>query len=329
MEQNPLISIIIPVFNVEKYLTQCLMSVAKQTYSNIEIICIDDGSTDRSGIICDEFAKEDSRFRVIHQKNAGAGAARNAGLKMAQGEYIGFVDSDDYVDQIFYETLWKQLREQQAQIACCDTVQVYRNRIDRPESGKKIKVYSNTDFFKLAAEHWRYYIMVNKLFCRQIIENIYFPEGQIIDDGFFTYELIARATKIVWCPQALYYYRQRSSSVMNLEEFRSQRDQDALVLHRQRLEFVKRKKFAAVGVFQRKMLDTYLNVICNGDMNQNQIMESIHYMRRNCWKAIVSEYKAKEKIWWIMLLCFPKIMIRRRIRKMGKKTQISQDQLYD
>lgn len=122
--KEDLISIIVPVYKVENYLSKCLDSMICQTYKNIEIILVDDGSPDNSGKICDDYAKKDSRIKVIHKENGGLSDARNAGLKIATGKYIGFVDSDDYISVEMYEKLYNQAKKEDADIACCNYYRV-------------------------------------------------------------------------------------------------------------------------------------------------------------------------------------------------------------
>ena len=119
MNDSELISLIIPVHNVEKYLYECIESVICQTYTNLEIILIDDGSKDKSGEICEEYGKKDNRIIVIHQENGGVSSARNIGLEVAKGKYISFVDSDDYIEKTFIEELYKKIKENDAQISMC------------------------------------------------------------------------------------------------------------------------------------------------------------------------------------------------------------------
>ena len=120
MNESPLISVIVPVYNVEEYLTQCIESIINQTYTNLEIILVDDGSTDQSGKICDEYAIKDDRIQVIHKENRGVGSARNVGLDTSKGEYVSFVDSDDYVDKNYIKILLKQMLEHNVQVSICN-----------------------------------------------------------------------------------------------------------------------------------------------------------------------------------------------------------------
>lgn len=312
MESTGLISIIIPVYNVEKYLSACLESVIGQTYRQLEIICVDDGSTDRSGEICDHYAALDPRVVVIHQPNSGAGAARNAGLRRAIGEYIGFVDSDDYIAPEMYQILSEELTRTGSDIAACNIVEVFRDRITGCENNDQRQLYTGTQLLRKTAEHWKYYIMVNKLFRRDLVQGITFPEGNVIDDGFYTYQIIARAASVVWVNAELYYYRQRKSSVMNLADHEGRRQRDALRLQRVKLDFVKKRYPEVIGSFQRKMLDTYIETICTGCLDRQEVKFGLRYMRLNCGKALFREYGAKESLWIILFMIFPETMKKRR-----------------
>lgn len=301
MDQG-LISVIIPVYNVSNYLAQCLESVLGQTYTNLQIICVDDGSTDGSGEICDFYAKKDSRLQVIHQKNAGAGAARNTGLSIAEGDFIGFVDSDDYITPEMYHSLLDALTQTGSDIAACNTVEVFLNRTVECDSNGELHCFSGMELLKRTAEHWKYYIMVNKLFRRELVQGIRFPEGNIIDDGFYTYQIIAKAKKVAWIERDLYYYRQRSSSVMNLAVYADRRDLDTLSLVKQKLEYVKCNYPEAVPAFERKMLDTFVTVISSGTLSTQQRKSCVRYMRKNCRHTLFKQYSFKESIWFILFM---------------------------
>ena len=297
-----LISVIIPVYNVSNYLAQCLESVLGQTYTNLQIICVDDGSTDGSGEICDFYAKKDSRLHVIHQKNAGAGAARNIGLSFAEGDFIGFVDSDDYIAPEMYRSLLNALTQTESDIAASNTVEVFQNRIVKCDSNGDIHCFSGMELLKRTSEHWKYYIMVNKLFRRELVQGIKFPEGNIIDDGFYTYQIIAKARKVAWIERDLYYYRQRSSSVMNLAIYAGRRYLDTISLVKQKLEYVKCNYPEAVPAFERKMLDTFVTVISSGTLSTQQRKACVKYMRKNCRHTLFKQYNFQESIWFVLFM---------------------------
>ena len=195
----PLISVIIPVYNNEEFLRECINSVLVQTYQNLEIILIDDGSTDASGKICDEYAQRDSRIQVIHQKNAGVSAARNAGLQIARGAYIGFVDGDDYIDPDMFSCLFDLCRTSGTEIAVCG---VYNKSGDIKFHGEVLD--SPRALVRLAG---RLYVW-NKLFSRRVIKDITFRTDFLYcEDLFFCLEAFAHTDRVACTPHRKYYYR--------------------------------------------------------------------------------------------------------------------------
>lgn len=209
-----MISVIIPIYNVQKYLTQCLDSVVNQTYKNLEIILINDGSTDKSGDICDQYKHKDSRITVIHKKNSGAADSRNFGLKIANGEFISFVDSDDYLDLNFYEIMINNIDN--ADIVQCNEFVFNTINISAAE---KINsgVYNNIEFMKIYLDNWVCALLHNKLFRRCVIKDKFY-KSNIIDDEYFTYKCVLNAKYIKQIDNTLYYYRIRKSSLMRNEK---------------------------------------------------------------------------------------------------------------
>lgn len=215
MEQLPLISVIVPVYRVEQYLDKCVSSILSQTYDNLELILVDDGSPDRSGEICDRWAEADSRVRVIHQKNAGGGAARNAGLDVARGQLIGFVDSDDYISPDMYAHLYSLLL-QGADIAECAHVMTEDNGADFVSTEGQPRWYDTGE--AMACHIWDtvfQQVIWNKLYRREMVGQIRFPEGTRIDDEFFTYQVLGNAERLVRSEKVCYAYRQQVGSVMH------------------------------------------------------------------------------------------------------------------
>lgn len=215
MNQLPLLSVIVPVYKVEAYLDRCLTSLTNQTYENLQILLVEDGSPDNSGTICDAWAEKDSRIRVIHQENRGGGAARNAALDLAEGALLAFVDSDDYIDPNLYTHLYGLL-QQGADIAECAYVDTVGD--DAPLGGGGTQLVFATRQEAMAAhirdEHFRQLIW-NKLYRRQVAEGIRFPEGTKIDDEYYTWQLLAHAEKLVRSDYVGYAYRQQPDSVMH------------------------------------------------------------------------------------------------------------------
>ena len=208
------ISVIIPVYNIEKYLSQCVESIISQTYEDLEIILIDDGSTDNSPQICNEFAKKDKRIIVIHKANGGAASARNTGLRRATGECLAFVDSDDYLEEDTLSKLAGAMSRTGADIVECAFANEFLDKtVDTISYTEEIE-FSTTEYLKCFLKNWTCGLACNKLFKKEVLKGVFYEEGHQIDDEFFTYQGVINATKIVYIPDILYHYRMRASSVM-------------------------------------------------------------------------------------------------------------------
>ena len=236
-----LLSVIIPVYNVEQYLERCVLSVVYQTYHNLEILLIDDGSQDQSGKICDQLSQKYKRIRVIHKKNEGLSDARNKGLDLAKGEYITFLDSDDYIHPETYSILISQLETANADIVEGKILKVYSNPplIRKIETAQIIQM--NRDEAMLSSYDWKYFtaIVCNKIYKRNIVENKQFPVGKYHEDEFFCHETLYRAQKLIHVNAEFYYYQQRPNSIRS-SEFNI-RHVDAIEAFKNRLEFFKGK----------------------------------------------------------------------------------------
>lgn len=233
----PLISVIVPVYGVEKYLNKCIRSIVEQSYTNLEIILVEDGSPDRCGEICDEWAAKDGRIRVIHKENGGAGLARNVALEQARGELIGFIDSDDFIDPDMYRSLY-QLIQDGADIAECEIVEVEGDEFLQNSCNGDVTICNRTEAMKYHISEMIFcQTPPNKLYKRRVIGDIRFPVGNLIDDEFFTYRVIANAEKLAHLNKPMYAYRQQAESVMH-RPFSYKRFQ-GLDARRQRLLFLK------------------------------------------------------------------------------------------
>lgn len=214
--KNDLISIIIPVYKVEKYLEKCIESVLKQTYTNLQIILVDDGSPDNCGKICDEYAKKDSRIEVIHKVNGGLSDARNVGIAKAKGKYIGFVDSDDYIKEDMYEILINLIKEYDADVSICNLYDVIDGKeyIRNNENG--IQEYSRLEILKevLLDKNIQSYAW-NKLYKKELFDEIKYPIGKKYEDIGTTFYVFEKCNKIVVTSKPEYYYLKRSDSLVN------------------------------------------------------------------------------------------------------------------
>lgn len=210
-----LVSIIIPIYKVEAYLEKCLDSVLAQTYRDLEIILVDDGSPDRCGEICDRYAEKDKRIRVIHKKNGGLSDARNAGIEIAKGEYITFIDSDDYVAQDHVFSLYKALKDTDSDIAISNIMSV-------SENGTEIELYCPTRE-RQVLEQEKVFETLNqpcacaKLYKRRIYDLIRFPVGRLYEDAFIWHDVLALAERIVYTGAFTYFYLTREGSIIHQE----------------------------------------------------------------------------------------------------------------
>ncbi len=210
------ISVIVPVYNVENYIDKCVESIVGQTYQNLEIILIDDGSTDNSGKKCDDWSKKDDRIIVIHKKNGGLSDARNAGLEIATGDYIGFVDSDDWIDREMYEKLYLELSKSNCNIALCefleteeDDAQSEKNTARYEFCGRELLEH----MFKGKLVPYVTYSVWKCLYRKSVIADLTFPKGRDYEDVLFTTKAFWGQERIVVLGEKLYYYRIRKESI--------------------------------------------------------------------------------------------------------------------
>lgn len=216
MTDLPLISVIVPVYRVEDYLDHCIGSIVGQTYPNLEILLVDDGSPDRSGEICDRWAERDSRIRVIHQQNAGAGAARNTALDAAGGEIIAFVDSDDYLHPNMYAHLYSLMADGADVVECEIGITETDDLTMDDGAGADVLVCETEEALRLHIQDEAFQqTPPNKLYRRDCVGHIRFPEGNLIDDEFFTYKVLGNAKKLAHSSARMYAYRQQSGSAMH------------------------------------------------------------------------------------------------------------------
>lgn len=215
------ISVIVPVYNVQQYLEKCVRSLIEQTYKEIEIILVDDGSTDRSGVLCDEMAEMDERICVIHKKNGGLSSARNTGIDYAKGEYLYFVDSDDYIAKDTLKKLYDKIKQEKADLALCGIAYI-------DENGHTIKeilpymtdgeVWNEEQFWKnryiMGTGNICYAVAWNKLYRRTLFQNERYDVGKLHEDEYICHRIISQCSRIAIVNEVLYYYLQRDNSIM-------------------------------------------------------------------------------------------------------------------
>ena len=211
-----MISVIVPVYNVEKYLSQCIDSILQQTFREFELILVDDGSTDNSGNICEEYLSKDARIQVIHQKNQGLSAARNHGLDVAKGEYITFVDSDDALSSYYLESLFRGIKDTGASISMCSFLRFENEQVAEQQCDMKYRTDDWREKCLLLNKSAKYCIVCAKLYCSFLFEKFRFTNGcKCNEDEDIIYKLYYEAKEIAETDDALYFYRITPNSIMN------------------------------------------------------------------------------------------------------------------
>ena len=207
------LSVVVPVYNVESYLSQCLDSLLEQEYNNLEIIVVDDGSSDRSGEICDQYARKYSNIRSYHKFNGGLSSARNYGIDYASGEYIAFVDSDDWIKPTMFELLMSNAIKYNAEVVSCRHIYYYSDgKMELSRSGENVDTVYNS--FEAKRHLYTNFSFWGKIFRRFFFNDIRFPEGKLYEDSRTMYRIALEVTTYVSLSSHEYYYRQRPTSIM-------------------------------------------------------------------------------------------------------------------
>lgn len=236
--ENQLISIIVPVYNVEEYLKQCLDSILGQTYRNWELILVNDGSTDSSGLICQEYAEKDARFRYFEKENGGQSEARNYGIEQAQGEYLTFVDSDDWVTETYIEELYSKLRHYNADISITnyfifqESNATFYKHVFEPWEKDYDSKYLLEHYFEIQEGDFFLSTVWGKLYKKSLFEWLRFPKGMTSEDAALVYKIYDLAEKIVYFHKDSYCYRQREGSTSKCVTVSSIEDSIKLSLER-------------------------------------------------------------------------------------------------
>lgn len=247
------ISVIIPIFNQEKYLEKCLNSICAQTYNNLEILMIDDGSTDRTPDICRKFQNSDSRFCYIRQANAGVAAARNKGLDMMSGDLIGFIDPDDWVEPDFYERLVSLYQQYDVDIVSCGRYQVFdESQYVRSKNTYKIIQCDTEKALELLVKNEEVKSHLwNRIYRPEVFSNLRFEEGRVYEDVLILHQVFSKAKKFLFTDEPLYYYRQHPNSIVRKVTINKQLD--LCYAHQSRYCYLIRK----YPQFQKEMIRNY------------------------------------------------------------------------
>jgi len=306
------ISIIIPIYNVEKYLSACVESIIHQTYQNLEIILVNDGSTDACPQICDEYATKDQRIKVIHKTNGGLSDARNAGYEKVTGGYLAFVDSDDKVALDLYQNLIETSILYNADIVECGFLKFQDEKdLEKTIEHNKVEEFETEKALELLLKEDLKQVVWNKLYKSDVVNNLLFEKGKIHEDEFWAYQIFARAKKIVRVNKALYFYRQQNDSIM--AEKYSVKRLAGIEAREERIEFVKQKfpKLTSLAVqsFWHAALYNYQLITKNPnvDVDFNYRKNIVAKVKKYALSEYISEWKIKEQLWLKFFQVFPEL----------------------
>ncbi len=319
---NEKISVIVPIYNVEPYLEKCIDSILNQTYQNLEIILVDDGSPDKCPAICDEYAKKDARIKVIHKENGGLSSARNAGLDVATGEYIAFVDSDDYLHEKTYEKLLCRLLADNADMALCDIYFVNEKdeELNINTISLKDSVWREHIFWQelYGVNYTACVVAWNKLYKAEIFQKLRYPIGKIHEDEFVIHQIVNNCARISVLNEKLYYYLQRGDSIVGQSYTLQRMDVVEGLLARalyfyhkgeQRLSELCLKRIVGCFLVAYKRLDFKLK-------NNQKRFKELRKQFRKCYKIIKKRSNSKNFIIneWIFCVSIRLYLLTRRLK---------------
>lgn len=307
----PKISIIVPVYNVEKYLEKCIDSILNQSFRDFELILVDDGSTDNSGYICDRYKNQDDRIIVIHKENGGLSSARNAGIDISKGDFIGFVDSDDFIHRDMYKILYNNIIKSEADLVICKEQNIYEdeyvelNSIVNERNLNMEELTSEEAIKKLYKVRTTFVYAWNKLYKRDLFKELRYPENKIYEDEWLSPKLLYKSSKIVYINYSLYYYLQRKGSIVK-SQFRVEKFDKVYALEDNVRFFKSNKEKKLHEISTRVYLDTLLwtdkaalNELENVDQSISKLRQTINNHIIDIMKNPMFSYKQK-----ILLLCY-------------------------
>ena len=329
---NELISVIVPVYNVEEYLPKCIESIISQTYKNIEIILVDDGSTDRSGRICEEYAQKDDRIIVLHKENGGLSDARNCGINIATGDWVQFVDSDDYIHHTMLEKMYSCCRQNKTKLAVCGRVDVNAETgeetvvlcpqkeevISSVECNRRCMIWKGSDFSAC-----------DKFYHMELWKNYRFPVGRVTEDVAVIYKIIAEADNITLLNIPMYYYFHRENSISTTQHF----SRKSLHLYEHSLqilewtqEFVPQIKNEAMSFYCKAALYT----VCWLDKEQKEVRNEYHTEYHNIYNSLKANRKfffdceyftVIERIKMLLIICHIYLFFYNLKSRWGRKNE--------
>ena len=297
-----LVSVVVPVYNVRPYLDRCLKSLTEQTYCDLEIILVDDGSSDGSGALCDHWAETDPRVRAFHKENGGLSDARNYGLARAAGEFVCFVDSDDWCEGSYIERMHRALVDTASDVAECDylrTEALEAGSVSRQSEGG-YEVYEGRECFHRFLTNVFFVSVCNKLYRRALLENVPFRRGVYHEDEFWTYQIFSRARRVCRVHYTGYYYYQRQGSIVHTKPSHK-RLGDAFQAGRERVAFIEAHypEFASLGYSKMMYTCMYLfSEARRGDFPQRAEMQAqLHKYHCRLLRGYLKKRQYRKEMW--------------------------------
>lgn len=289
LNNQPLISVIVPIYKIEEYVSQCIESIINQTYKNIEIILVIGRTTDNCISICEFYNKKDQRIKIIVSEPKGLSDARNRGIEIAQGEFIGFVDGDDWIEPDMYEVLLRTLLDNGADVSVCGTYIDYKDNVDEQQDSPKMKCFNAKQAIEsvlyqkeIATSAW------DKLYKREVFENIRYPLGRALEDLFTTYKLFDKVDKIAVTEQKKYHYRVRRDSLLNSYSVNAQNDADEAL---QEIEKFIKKKYPslmpAVNSMYVRTNFSFLRHNIESGLNEEYAKKTVMNIRKRALKVMI------------------------------------------
>ena len=316
-----LVSIIVPVYNVAPYLREALDSVVNQSYKDLEIIIVDDGSTDGSASICEGFASSDPRIKLIHQPNKGLSGARNTGLEHATGDFVAFVDSDDSISPLFIETLVKAMESSSSSIAICRYSIIYTSGSMNGIAASSVfpsmaaGVFERAEALKLLVEEKISVHVCNKLFRREMLSDISFPEGHVYEDAVPAFKLFDKAERVVLVDESMYNYRQRTDSITSSVSI--DKINDCILAHNTVSEFIRNnwsdiipeavylKKHQRIVTF---LILSYITLIKSGSVDKALERELRSLILKTKREVGINTLEPKAKLYYSVIRVCPALM---------------------
>ena len=313
------VSIIVPVYQVEKYISQCIESVLNQTFKDFELILIDDGSKDNSGIICDSYAAKDDRIAVIHTNNNGAATARNIGLQRASGRYIAFLDGDDYLAENMIERLYGEIENSEYDVVVSDFLNILPDEKDNFSLQLKEKTVSGREVLEHLKNEKNYgvwTIVWNKIYKREVLKNIRFPDGKYFEDEFFSDKLYLNSNKIHIIPDVLCYHRVLASSTMNTQ--RTENYLDLIDALKERMEIYLELEYSEAEIYKVLiyLLEPYTRCARAkfSGKNRQRMQKSEKFIKATSKKLIKGKLPLLKKASLVLIGLFPDLTYRAAMR---------------